>query len=80
MRKLISGIAVIVIVSSALAFKTKPLGGLYCGSTTANVGCHIISLKKETTGASNFFINTGWGGCTCPSTDCPTAIRLVDQN
>ncbi len=81
MKRVISALAVIAIVSGALAFKA-PLSGAYCGSTTtANTNCHIIPLKKEvTTGATNTFIKSNFDGVNCPSTDCPTAIRLVDQN
>jgi hypothetical protein len=80
MKRIISAIAVVAIVSSALAFKAKPLSGAYCGSATQNVGCQIIPLKKEVAGQANTFIKANFDGINCPTTDCPTAIRLVEQN
>jgi hypothetical protein len=80
MKRVISALAVIAIVSGALAFKA-PLSGSYCGSTTAaNTNCKIIPLKKEVVGTPNTFIKSDFDGVNCPATDCPTAIRLVAEN
>jgi hypothetical protein len=79
MRRLFSTLTVIAIVSSALAFKAKPLGGLYCASVTQNVGCQIVH-KKETTGTANFYINKSWDCTSCPSNNCSVLVRLVDEN
>jgi len=78
MRKLIPALVVIAVVSCALAFKTKPLAGLYCGSQTQNSGCHVLH-KKEITGVANFFVNLNFDGTNCNPNDCPTAIRLSDE-
>ena len=81
MKRVISAFAVIAIVSSALAFKA-PLAGAYCASTVQNTNCHIVPLKKEANGTPNFFVNPTWDGTAagCVSTQCATAIRLIDQN
>jgi hypothetical protein len=78
MRKLISALVVIAVVSCALAFKVKPSGTLYCASTTQNSGCRIID-KKESVGPSNYFLKRDWNGINCPATDCPTPIRLISE-
>jgi hypothetical protein len=82
MRRFIFSLGVITIVSFALAFKTKPLSGAYCGNPIGTSGCQIFLLKKEVTGVVNFHINLGWTGCAsdCASNPCTTEIRLVDQN
>lgn len=79
MKRIISAVAVVAIVSSALAFKATPTQGLYCASQTQNSGCTVIK-KREATGSVNFFIKSDFNGSNCTATDCPTPIRLVDQN
>lgn len=78
MKRVISALAVIAIVSGALAFKTKPTFGLYCASTTANQGCQVVQ-KREASGPNNIFIKPNFNGITCPVNDCAQAIRLVDE-
>jgi hypothetical protein len=79
MRKLISALVVIAIVSIALAFKAKPSFGVYCGSQTKNVGCAIIN-KMECFSTPKFFIKSDFNGTNCTSTDCSTPICLKDPN
>jgi len=78
MKRVILGLSVIAVVSSALAFKAPTLG-LYCGSQTQNSGCIVIK-KREATGATNFFVKPDFNGSNCTASDCPTPIRLIDQN
>ena len=81
MKRIIAAVAVVAIVSSALAFKAKPLSGAYCGNLIGVSGCQIIPLKKEVAGTANYHILSTWDGtaANCQTT-CTTNIRLVEQN
>ena len=78
MRRFIFSLAVITIVSFALAFKTKPLSGLYCGQLIGTSGCQILPQLRETPGAANYHINVAWQGCAsnCTNNPCTTLIHL----
>ncbi|AEW01012.1 hypothetical protein Niako_4759 [Niastella koreensis GR20-10] len=81
LRMIVTSVVVLAIVSSALAF-TSNKTSKFCKSTTntQNQSCAVVSrLVIETPGDNNTFYKADWDGTTagCPSTDCPTAIRLV---
>jgi hypothetical protein len=78
MKRIIAAVAVITIVSSALAFNTKK-GTKFCASTTQNSGCAIVT-KDEVGGTANFFKDPNFDGVHCSSTVCGTATRLVNEN
>jgi hypothetical protein len=81
MKRIISAIAVVAIVSSALAFKTKPLSGAFCGNLIGTSGCQIIPQLKEVAGPVNYHVKSDWNGTQADcTTTCETQIRLVAEN
>lgn len=77
MKRIIAAVAVVTIVSSALAFNTKK-GTKFCASTTQNSGCTIIT-RDEVSGTPNFFKDPNFDGTNCSSTVCGTATHLVTE-
>jgi len=77
MKRMISAIAVIAIVSSALAFKPNFVRK-FCASQTPNSGCSVI-FKKIGSGTNNFFEYHIWDGtdANCVSTRCADPINLI---
>jgi hypothetical protein len=77
MKRIIAAVAVVAIVSSALAF-IKPYNTSFCASTTQNSGCTVVNRKVEVSGDTNFYKDPNWStGGTCSSTVCGTATRLI---
>jgi hypothetical protein len=81
MKRVISAIAIVAIVSGAFAFKAKPLAGSFCGNPIGVSGCQILPQLREVTGTATHHVKSDWNGTAgdCTNT-CPTQIRLQTQN
>lgn len=83
MKRIISAIAVVAIVTSALAFAPKK-GGQYCAANTSGGTCNIISGVTElgTTGGFTRFKFAAWNGVanTCTgSPNCTTQTTFYNE-
>lgn len=84
MKRIIAAIAVVAVVSSALAFNTKKFGA-YCVANTSGGSCNVLSSVTEiNTGKTQFskFVYTAWDGTTpncINSTSCTTPITLYAE-
>ena len=81
MKRIIAAVAVVVIVSSALAFKAKPLAGSFCGNPIGTNGCQILPQLREAGGPNNYHVKANWNGTAADcTTSCATLIHLDPQN
>jgi len=86
MKKLLSILAVAVLVTSALAFTNYNKAINYCVKNAAGTSCAVIQNRFECTNGTNFQhfpLGPGkWDGTTArcnsasPVTDCITPIKL----
>lgn len=83
MKRIISAIAVVAIVSGALAFKAKPFGGKWCVSANASSTTCVgpITNRIEEPGTANRNKLLTWDGtdASCTGNVCTTPTRLVNQ-
>lgn len=87
MKRIIAAIGVVAIVSSALAFNTNKLGGVYCASinfpTSQGGTCAVITdvtEKANGTGTTYYKFPT-WNGLSssCTGNNCNTQTTLYPQ-
>lgn len=83
MKRIISVIAIIAIVSSALAFTSKKCG-VFCAAATSGGSCNIISgVTEVNNGTSGFtrYKNCNWNGSssTCTGPVCTTQTTFYNE-
>jgi hypothetical protein len=85
MKRVLSAIVIIAIVSSALAFAPANKGGIYCASLISGMGCTVITGKTEMNNGNpifgiyykdNAFINTT---CPAPNSNCTSITVLFNE-
>jgi hypothetical protein len=85
MKRIFSAIAIIAIVSSALAFAPAKKGGIYCASSFSGIGCTVIIGKTEMNNGNPIFgiyyKDNAWGGGSCPASgsNCTTPTVLFSE-
>lgn len=86
MKRIFSAIAVIAIVSSALAFAPSKKGGTFCAATTSGGLCQIINGKTEINNgktSATYYKYNAWDGqsSNCPlTTPSPCTTQVVFYN
>lgn len=85
MKRIISALAVVAIVSSALAFAPKK-GGVFCIATTSGGACSVrTGLTEINNGTTGFvrFKYTAWNGnettCQNAGTNCNTQVTFYNE-
>lgn len=84
MKRILSAVAVVAIVSGALAFAPAKKGGTFCAAFTLNGSCTLVNGKTEIDNGKShatYFKYNAWDGqaSNCITGRCETQVELYNE-